>query len=93
MEKCQSCGADLEPSTGPGRPKAYCGEGCRRVAEFQIRALVRRIERYELEQRELKADRWPCDEDRQHRLRALRRWIRADTAKLRAILGANNQIP
>jgi len=91
---CATCGTPIEPKAGPGRPAAYCSVGCRRVAEFQIRNLARRVERYELEQREVKAGNhaYYDDSERQRRLRALRRWIKTDNAKLRAILGANNQV-
>ena len=95
MEKlaCASCGAALEPSPGPGRPKTYCSEACRRVAEFQIRGIVRRLEKYELELRELKVhtNHWDLPW-RGRRMRALKRWIETDTAKLREILCANNQV-
>lgn len=26
---CRGCGAPLPPSSGPGRPRAWCGERCR----------------------------------------------------------------
>ena len=48
MEKvgCVQCGRTVEqPPTG--RPRSYCSIGCRRTAEFEIRRLVRRIERQE----------------------------------------------
>ena len=97
---CASCGADLEPRSGAGRPSAYCSETCRRMAEFAIRGLVRRLDKAEIELRELKAESGLYDDDeRRQRVRALRRWIKQDSAKLRALLGAkesnfatNNQI-
>ena len=92
MEKltlCASCGAELEPHTGSGRPFVYCGEPCRRIAEYQIRALVRRLDKSEIELRSLKVDGgFYSDEDRRKRMAALRRWIKEDTAKLRSLLGA-----
>ena len=95
MEKalaCASCSAELEPRSGPGRPSVYCSEGCRRFAEFRIRGIVRRIDRYEVELREVKTGTGYFDDDeRRARLRALRRWIRNDTAQLRALLGGNIQ--
>ena len=48
MEKvgCVKCGRAVEqPPTG--RSRNYCSTGCRRTAEFEIRRLVRRIERLE----------------------------------------------
>jgi len=43
---CCRCGTPLQvPQTG--RPPIYCGNGCRRAAEHEIRRLVRHLERYE----------------------------------------------
>lgn len=93
MTACAACDAELEQTAGPGRPKLYCSEPCRRLIEFRIRALARRLEKYELHQRDIKAGIGPYldDEERQRRLRALRRWIKLDTASLRSLLGGNNQ--
>lgn len=33
---CVKCGADL-PTPGRGRPRRYCGTGCRRAAEYELR--------------------------------------------------------
>jgi hypothetical protein len=44
---CPSCGAAVEKGDGPGRPTVYCGKPCRRLAEFQIRTIVRRVDRAE----------------------------------------------
>jgi hypothetical protein len=89
---CAVCGADLEPRSGPGRPPRYCGEACRRIAEFKLRALVRRIERQEIELRELAVrDGSLGDEERSERRsrrRVLRRWLEADNRALRALLGS-----
>lgn len=86
---CASCGAEIEPHSGPGRPSVYCSEPCRRMAEFAIRGLVRRLDKAEIQLRETKAGGWSGfdDDDRRARMRALRRWIKADSAKLRALLG------
>lgn len=95
LSPCPSCGAALPPHEGgPGRPAVYCSEPCRRLAEFRIRALCRRIEKYELEQREVKAGNHSYyeQEDYDRRLRALRTWIKRDNATLRALLGGKNQI-
>lgn len=44
--KCVKCGRSTKkPSTG--RPPRYCGEGCRRSSEYEIRRLVRRLEALE----------------------------------------------
>jgi hypothetical protein len=35
-DTCRKCGRELEhPETG--RPKNYCGEGCRRAREYELR--------------------------------------------------------
>jgi hypothetical protein len=45
---CLKCGAPIQgPATG--RPKAYCGQVCRRLAEFEIRRLTRQLETLEAE--------------------------------------------
>ncbi len=59
------------------------------MAEYRIRTLVRRIDRYEIARRDLLARGIDPFDDagRQRRLRALRRWITEDTAALRGLLG------
>ena len=92
---CVKCGGLLEAADGPGRPATYCSTTCRRLAEFEIRRIDRRLAAYELERRELKAEGPdPCDDDaRQRRLRALRKWAAADERRLRELvgIGQNNQ--
>ncbi|MGE0583467.1 MAG: hypothetical protein AB7P31_15195 [Steroidobacteraceae bacterium] len=88
---CATCGTPLDPREGPGRPATYCGEPCRRLAEFQIRSLVRRIDRAALELRELqaKARAQVFDSDeRRRRVRVLRRWLVEDRAELARLVGA-----
>jgi len=34
---CPQCSRPITSSSGPGRPKIYCGPGCRRAAEFEIK--------------------------------------------------------
>jgi hypothetical protein len=90
---CPSCGAAVEKRDGPGRPTVYCGEPCRRLAAFQIRTIVRRVDRAELALRELKAgelgDYRHLDTDERRKVIALyRRWLAEDQAKLRALIGA-----
>jgi hypothetical protein len=36
-------------SSGVGRPRAYCSEGCRRAAEYELRRVERAIEKVEAE--------------------------------------------
>lgn len=40
---CLKCGDPLPVQDGPGRPRTYCSEGCRRAAEYELRRLERRI--------------------------------------------------
>lgn len=95
MRTCPSCGSGLEPHSGPGRPSAYCGQTCRRLAEIRIRALTRRIDKAEVEIRELEwkaRDREAYDRDAWlRRLRALRSWLAADREALRVLLDAPEQ--
>jgi hypothetical protein len=90
-DACAVCAAALEPRSGPGRPSVYCGAVCRRIAEFKIRALVRRIESQEIELREISVRDSTLDEydlaQRRTRRRALRRWLEEDRAALRELLG------
>lgn len=98
-DACPSCGGPIEPHSGPGRPSIYCGEGCRRAAEFSIRGLVRRIDKAELELRELLApggiysrvgvSGYLGERERDQRAQALRDWLAQDQGRLRALLGAN----
>jgi hypothetical protein len=88
---CAKCGSPLERAPGPGRPPSFCGAACKRLVEYEVRRLDRRIADYELEQRGLKFDGPDHDDrDRQRRMRALRRWIRADRERLRALLGRSD---
>jgi hypothetical protein len=40
--QCRFCQSPLAPVGGRGRPASYCGERCRRLAEFRVRVLRRR---------------------------------------------------
>lgn len=91
MTTCASCGTLLEPREGSGRPSTYCTEACRRLAEFRIRSLVRRIDRTEDELREVLAKcgrgQYLDATERTARARRLRRWLTEDEARLAALLG------
>src|SRR3954447_2291050 len=58
VEKCPRCRADLDQKDRPGRPRRYCGELCRRDAEYEIRRIQRRLEHSE---RQLQASRYESD--------------------------------
>jgi len=42
--RCRKCSTPIEQSAGKGRPAAYCGIACRRLAEFEVRRLTRLLE-------------------------------------------------
>jgi hypothetical protein len=43
---CRKCGrAVVSPATG--RPRVWCSDGCRRAADYEVRRIVRRLERLE----------------------------------------------
>jgi hypothetical protein len=91
---CLKCGTPISAAPGPGRPPTYCGETCRRLTEFELRRLDRRLSRYADELREEQADRNPADawidnlgRTRTQRLNDLHRWIAEDEARLRELVG------
>ena len=94
---CAKCGSAIERTPGPGRPPSYCSDLCKRLVEYEVRRIDRRLSGYEIELRGLKYDGPDWDEEaegeRQKRMRALRRWIQGDEVRLRELLGAgrNNQ--
>jgi predicted nucleic acid-binding Zn ribbon protein len=45
---CVKCARPVV-SSGVGRPRAYCSEGCRRAAEYELRRVERAIEKVEAE--------------------------------------------
>lgn len=45
---CAKCGRPVV-SSGVGRPRAYCSEGCRRAAEYELRRVERALEKVEAE--------------------------------------------
>lgn len=44
--KCLKCGAVVDQAQR-GRPRSFCSTACRRLAEFELRRVARRIERLE----------------------------------------------
>ena len=97
MTSCASCGTPLEPRDGPGRPSVYCSEGCRRLAEFRLRAIVKRLDAAELELRRVSAERSGFGalrgSERRRRVQTLKRWIAEDLAKMRSLLGVKANPP
>jgi hypothetical protein len=91
---CLKCGAELERAAGPGRPPSYCGATCKRLVEYEIRRLDRRLADYEFQLREEQADRndpaaWidNLGRTRTQRINDLRKWVAADEARLRELIG------
>ena len=84
MRTCAACGEPLPPSTGRGRPPAYCNVLCRRNAEY-ARKLARTPPRTSLdvwrarpwEEREAELARWRKDVKRRQKLNEKRRQERA----------------
>ena len=54
---CIKCGSLFEPSFGPGRPARYCSYVCKRLVEFELRRIDRRLAAYHEQLREEQADR------------------------------------
>jgi hypothetical protein len=87
------------PAAGPGRPPTYCGESCRRLVEYEIRRLDRRLGAYELELREELADRTPAEDawidklgrTRTQRINDLKKWMAADSARLHELVGGTSE--
>jgi hypothetical protein len=50
---CRVCGTGIE-ATGKGRPAVYCGTGCRRMAEYDVRRINNTITELEREARSLR---------------------------------------
>ncbi len=44
---CVKCGTELPAIDGPGRPRKFCGEVCRKAATLEIRRLDGRISKLE----------------------------------------------
>jgi hypothetical protein len=72
---CIVCGSELEqPATG--RPRTYCGEPCRRAAEYELRraqSLLLSAERSEMRARS-KLSRWANDDESGWRRSGGRKW-------------------
>lgn len=44
---CLKCGKQLPDIEGPGRPRKFCGEACRKSAAMEVRRLDARIAKLE----------------------------------------------
>ncbi len=91
---CLRCTAALPEGASTGRPARYCSDTCKRLVEYEVRRLDRRIAGYELELREELADRAPAADawvdtlsrTRAQRIGDLRKWIKTDTERLHQLL-------
>ena len=45
--KCPKCEKPVPERDGPGRPRRYCSDGCRRSAEYELRRIQRALESVE----------------------------------------------
>lgn len=91
---CAKCGSPMQRPEGAGRPPTYCSETCRRLIEYEIRRIDRRLAKYEDQLREEHADRNAPDawidnlgRTRTQRLSDLRKWIREDEQRLAHLTG------
>ena len=87
---CLKCGRAVE-QLPTGRPRSYCSTACRRTAEFEIRRLVRRIERLDTDLEHLRGVRDDGIPDvyghsPKKRRALLAQGIREAEARLRALL-------
>jgi hypothetical protein len=82
---CMHCGAPLDDAPRPGRPAKYCGKGCRRAAELEVRRLNRAVETLEDDAR------WARISGRAgaRRLAAITRELDTANNRLRALLAAS----
>ncbi len=88
--KCLKCRRAVE-QLPTGRPRSYCSTACRRTAEFEIRRLVRRIERLDTDLEHLRGVRDDGIPDvyghsPKKRRALLAQGIKAAEARLRALL-------
>ncbi len=64
MTDCAICNKPIQSTAKTGRPKIYCGEPCRRMAEREILRLEKRVSELEedlMRYRCLKPDTRLCD--------------------------------
>lgn len=85
---CRSCGTPLAVSSG-GRPADYCSTACRRMAEFAIRRVSKRLENLEarLSENRLSPDWLCCWQTKAESIAALEAEIELESARLRKLLG------
>ncbi len=96
---CVQCGAAME-QLRRGRPKAYCGPGCRGAAGYELKRLQRRLEGLEVRCADLRTqdDRGPryrdyAGRDLAGQLAAIETQITEAQARLRALLSAAPATP
>ncbi len=92
MADCLKCGAPLPEPPATGRPPVYCGPGCRRAVEYEVRRITRRLERDEDELQRLDrrlAGRLTPQQTKTIAgdMEVVRRHLAEDEARLAALLG------
>lgn len=80
---CRQCGSDLDQRMAPGRPRTYCSSRCKRLTEYEVRRLQRRLEALESLAAEVRARQSPWDDGR---LEMLNRQIEEATDRLGALV-------
>ena len=76
---CRQCSGDLGELLAIGRPRAYCSSRCKRLTEYEIRRLQRRLVTLEDQAAQLRARQSPWDGTR---LEILDRQIKEATNRL-----------
>ena len=100
LSVCVKCGTQLERAPGPGRPSRFCSQVCKRLVEFELRRIDRRLAGHYEELREERADRTPALEawvdklgrTRTQRIGDLRRWIAEDEQRLRELVRGSSNV-
>ncbi len=92
MADCLKCGAPLPAPPATGRPPVYCGPGCRRAVEYEVRRITRRLEHNEDElqrlERRLAVPLTPYQSKTiVNDVEVVRRQLAEDEARLAALLG------
>ena len=89
---CVECGAELPAPARTGRPRRYCDQTCRRLAEHRIARLRRCIERLErdlLQESVSQAKAWAVGPRDEKVLKLLEAERKKAEAKLRELIQAS----
>jgi hypothetical protein len=82
-DSCIKCGRKIEKSA-TGRPPRYCGKGCRRAGEYELRRIQRHLEALEIQEAHYRMESDPatarCGGDPKF-MRAQHAWYAAEIAR------------